>query len=59
MKDDRRNAWTGHTRNDTFLNGALIAAGIAGLLLALIGDPVPEFSRPAQMIAASGVVLSE
>ena len=51
MEQQRRNAWTRHSRHDTLFNGALIAAGIAGLLLATIAGP--------QMLIVGGLVLSE
>lgn len=51
MKDARRNAWTRHCRHDTLFNGALITAGIVGLLVALLGGP--------QMLILGGLVLSE
>jgi hypothetical protein len=52
MKDDREaNAWIRHTRHDTLFNGALIAAGILGLLVAMLGGP--------QMLILGGLVLSE
>jgi hypothetical protein len=59
MKNDRRNAWTRHTHNDTFFNGALIAAGIVGLLLATLNGPLPELPRPSASLLVSGIVLSE
>lgn len=52
MKDDRKaDAWIRHTRHDTLFNGALIAAGILGLLVAMLGGP--------QMLILGGLVLSE
>jgi len=48
--NDRRNAWNRPTRIDTLFNGALIAAGIVGLLLGALDAPPP---------AVAGLVLSE
>jgi hypothetical protein len=59
MNDDRRNPWKAHTGHDTLLNGGLIAAGIVGLLLALIDGPAPEASVAAQPVMVSALVVAE
>lgn len=59
MKHDRHDAWKRHNRNDTLFNGALIAAGILGLLLSAMDAPLPAASPSAQAFAVSGIVLSE
>ena len=41
MNNAPRNAWNAPTGHDTLLNGALLAAGMLGLLLALLDGPAP------------------
>jgi len=59
MKSERTNSWKHHTGNDTIFNGGLIAAGIVGLLLAVIDGPVPGASAPTRPVMLAGLVLSE
>lgn len=42
MDKSRRNDWKAHNGKDTLLNGGLIAAGIVGLLLAVLLGPASE-----------------
>ena len=53
MKNEAKNAWT-HHRHDTFLNGAVLAAGVLGLFLAVLDAPV-RYGSPAM----AGMVLTE
>ena len=48
-------------KHDNFLNGAVIAAGIVGLLLAVIDGPAPDGPSAAasQAVATAGIVLTE
>lgn len=36
MNTPNRNAWTAPTRSDSLLNGALLAVGVVGVLLAVL-----------------------
>ena len=58
MENDRRNAWNQNT-HDTLFNGAVIAVGIVGLLLAVIAGPAPEASNAARPVMVSALVLAE
>jgi hypothetical protein len=53
MKKETKNGWT-HHGHDTLLNGAVLAAGVLGLFLAVLDAPV----RQAGPLTAS-VVLGE
>jgi len=53
MKNDLNKAWT-HHGHDTMLNGALVAAGMLGLFLAVLDAPL----RDAAPMTAS-IVLGE
>ena len=53
MNNEKRNTWIRPTGHDTLLNGGLLAAGIVGLLLTVLGGPAPATA------VAAGVIVSE
>jgi len=59
MNKNRRSEWEPETLKDGWLNGALIAVGIVGLLVALLEGPPNESAAAPSPALVSAAAVAE